>query len=71
MGGNDFLYTNNLSKSIKNQVFNKKYTFTSCVGCIWIVIGYFLFEKQTFNGSLKIIGIQKTFFSIPFVVSLL
>ena len=28
--------------------------------CVWVVIGYFLFEKQTFNGRLKVIGIQNT-----------
>ena len=40
--------------------FNKKYTFTICGGCVWIVIRYFLFENQTLNGLLKDIGIQKT-----------
>ena len=25
---------------------------------VWIVDGYFLFEKETFNGLLKVIGIQ-------------
>ena len=30
-----------------------------CVGRVWIVLGYFLFEKQTLNGLLKVIGIQK------------
>ena len=34
----------------------KKYTYTICVGCVWIVI-YFLL-KQAFNGLLKVIGIQ-------------
>ena len=29
-----------------------------CVGCVWIVIGYFLFEKEAFHGLLKVIGIQ-------------
>ena len=38
-----------------------KYTFTICVGRGWIVIGYFLFKKQTFNGLLRVIGIQNTF----------
>ena len=36
-----------------------KYNFTICVGRVWIVIGYFLFGKQAFNGLLKFIGIQK------------
>ena len=48
----------------KNRFFNKNYTFTICVGSVSIVIGYFLFEKQAFNGLLKVIGIQselKTF----------
>jgi hypothetical protein len=35
-----------------------KYTFTICVRRVWIVIRYFLFEKQAFNGLLKVIGIQ-------------
>ena len=29
-----------------------------CVGPVWIVIGYFLFEKRPFNRLLKVIGIQ-------------
>ena len=33
---------------------------TICVRRVWIVIGYFLFEKQAFNGLLlKVIGIQR------------
>ena len=36
----------------------KKYTFTICVARVWIVLGYFLFEKQTFNGLSKVISIQ-------------
>ena len=31
---------------------------TIWVGRVWIVIRYFLFEKQAFNGLLKVIGIQ-------------
>ena len=38
--------------------FYKKYTFTICVGCVLVVILFFLLEKQTFNGLLKVIGIQ-------------
>ena len=41
----------------KTPLINKKYTFTICVGGVWIVIRYFLFEKQAFKGLLKIIGI--------------
>ena len=37
------------------------HTFTFCVGRVWIVIGYFLLEKHTFNGLLKVIGIQTPF----------
>ena len=57
------MYTNDLcdQESVKKQFFNKKYTFTICVGRVWIVIGYFLFEKQAFNGLLKVISIQKNF----------
>ena len=32
---------------------------TVCVGRVWIVIRYFLLEKQAFHGLLKVIGIQK------------
>ena len=42
-----FYTKSDLKKSVKTRVFDKKYTFTSCVGRGWIVIGYFLFEKQT------------------------
>ena len=35
------------------------HTFTISVGRVWIVIGNFLFEKQPFNGLLKVIVIQK------------
>ena len=31
-----------------------KYTFTIFVGRVWIVIRYFLFEKQTFKRLLKV-----------------
>ena len=37
---------------------NKKYTFTIFVGRVWVVILFFLLEKQTFNGLLKVFGIQ-------------
>ena len=43
---------------LKPRLFNKKYTFTICVGRVWVVIVYFLLEKETFNGLLKVIGIQ-------------
>ena len=52
------LYTNNLQKSVKTRFSNEKNTFTKCVGRVWIVIVYFLLEKQAFNGLLKVIGIQ-------------
>ena len=32
--------------------------FTICVGRVWIVIRYFLFEKHAFNKLLRVIGIQ-------------
>ena len=38
------------------------YTFTICVGRVWIVIRYFLFEKHALDGLLKVIGIQSFFF---------
>ena len=37
---------------------------TICVGGVWIVMRYFLIEKQTFNGLLKIVGIQKILYDI-------
>ena len=49
-------------KTLKNPlkpIFTKKYTFTICVGRIWIVIGYFLFKNETFNGLLKAILVYK------------
>ena len=45
----------------KNTIFNKEYTFTICVGRVWIVIIYFFIEKQTFNGLFKAIGIERLF----------
>ena len=36
----------------------EKSTFTICVGRVWVVIVFFLLEKQTFNGLLKVIAIQ-------------
>ena len=51
-----------LSNLYKTRFFNKKYTFTICVGCVCVVIVVFLLEKQTFNGLLKVIGIQITLF---------
>ena len=42
----------------KKCFLNKKYTITICVGCVWIVIEYFLFEKHNFNGLSKVIGLQ-------------
>ena len=53
-----------LKKSVKKQYFNKEYTFTICVRCVWIVIGYFLFEKEAFYGLLKAIDIQKSLLNI-------
>ena len=48
-----FKYALKTGFSIRNLLI------TICVMGVWIVIKYFLFEKQTFNGLLKIIGIQK------------
>ena len=41
---------------------SSKYTFTIYVGRVLIVIGYFLFKKEAFNGLLKVVGIQNLFF---------
>ena len=43
---------------LKTVFFNKKYNFTICVERFWIVIWYYLFEKDAFNMSLKVIGIK-------------
>ena len=41
---------------INNGVSNKKYTFTICARprCVWIVIEYFILEKEAFNGLFKL-----------------
>ena len=36
----------------EQKMRNKKYTFSICVRRVWIIIRYFFFEKQTFNGLL-------------------
>ena len=51
---------------LKNVFLNKKYTFTICVGRVWIVIGYFLIVKQAFNGLLNVISVQKGFVNIKY-----
>ena len=52
------------NKKIIDQIIFKnllkirfQYFYTLC-RCVRIVIGYFLFEKQAFNGLLKVIGIE-------------
>ena len=42
-----------------HQLFIRNIVFLFFVVCVLIVIGYFFFEKQAFNGILKVIGIQK------------
>ena len=56
--------TNNLQKFVKNFLWNKKFTFTICVGRVLIVIGYFLFEKHAFNGLLKVTNFENKFLAI-------
>ena len=34
-----------------------KNNFKIFVRCVWILIGYLLFEKEVFKGLLKVIGI--------------
>jgi FtsH-binding integral membrane protein len=58
------LCTNNLQKFVKFFLWNKKFTFTICVGRVLIVIGYFLFEKHAFNGLLKVTNFEKKFLAI-------
>ena len=58
---NVLLHTKFKQKLIWAQIIFKnlfKTGFSICVGRVWIVIRYFLFERQTFNGLLKVIGIQ-------------
>ena len=38
----------------QKTVFDKEYTFTIFVGCVWVVIGYFLFKKEAFIGLIKV-----------------
>ena len=38
--------------------FINKYTFTICVGCVWIVIYISYPKKQAFNGLMKVIDIK-------------
>ena len=48
--------------SIENRFFDiNMYTLKISVGRVWIVIRYFLFEEQAFNGLLKVIVIQNIF----------
>ena len=54
--GNWFYTPIIFKNSLKTCFFNKKYSFAICVGCVMIVIGYFLFEKEALNGLLKVIG---------------
>ena len=46
---------------LKKQFFGKKKLYLLHIRIfirrVWIVIGYFLFEKQAFNELLKVIGI--------------
>ena len=46
-------------------------TFSICVGRVWIVLGYFLFEKLAFNGLLKVIGMHNMLliFTSQFIVT--
>ena len=41
-----------------------KNVFTICFGRVWIIMRYFLFEKQAFNRLLKVIGIQMLVWSV-------
>ena len=43
---------------------------TICVGRVWIVIRSFLFEKEAFNGLLKVIGKQIYFIYRAFDIDL-
>ena len=51
---------------LKTCFFIKKYTFTICVGCVWIVIyiSYSKYKLLTFNGLLRVSGIQSHFKTI-------
>ena len=43
---------------LRTGVLIKNILITICVKRVWIAIRYFLFEKNAFNGLLKVIGIQ-------------
>ena len=46
----------------KRNIFN-----TICVGRVFIGIRYFLFEKQAFNGLLKVVDIHT--YKISFIIT--
>ena len=56
--GNWFCTTIIFKNPLKTGFSIRNIPITICVVRVWIVTGYFLFEKQTFDGLLKIIGIQ-------------
>ena len=41
---------------LKKQFLIRNILITFCVGRVWIVIRYFFFEQQAFNGLLKVIA---------------
>ena len=56
------------NNSFKTQFFIRNILITICVKRVWIVIRYFLFEKQATNGLLKVIGIQNIFYTICYMI---
>ena len=40
--------------------------FTIFDGRVWIVVSYFLFEKETYNGLLLVFGIQRYVMNISY-----
>ena len=52
------MQTNNLQISFENCVFIKKYTYLNLCRVSLDCNIYFLFDKQAFNGLLKVTGIQ-------------
>ena len=53
-----------------NQICVKNVPIIICVVGVWIVMRYLLFEKQTFNGLLKVIGLQMILWFIDYTYTI-
>ena len=46
-------FCKSIFKIVKTAFFNTKFTVTICLGRVWIVTGYFIFEKQDYYWLLE------------------